>query len=186
MMKGEEARPGGSHEEGGPKLRSAGGSGMRIRPRRRCAGTRACRWAANGSSRGMGGPGMAGGNAPAARGGSQTTGSAARTGKTVDQLLAQNTKLSEQLQNLLGPGVNLQQAASGFKNLGQFVAAVHVSKNLNIPFDQLKAEMLKTGSLGKAIKTLDPKLSSAQVREEVRKAQQQARQDIRSSRQRPS
>lgn len=135
---------------------------------------------------GMGGPGMAGGNAPAARGGAPTTGSAARTGKTVDQVLAQNTKLSEQLQNLLGPGVNLQQAASGFKNLGQFVAAVHVSKNLNIPFDQLKAEMLKTGSLGKAIKTLDPKLSSAQVREEVRKAQQQARQDIRSSRQRPS
>jgi hypothetical protein len=32
-------------------------------------------------------------------------------------------------------------AESGFKNHGQFIAALHVSKNLNIPFDQLKAKM---------------------------------------------
>jgi len=39
----------------------------------------------------------------------------------------------ESSQRLLGnnpPGTNLQSAATGFKNLGQFVAAVHVSHNL--------------------------------------------------------
>jgi hypothetical protein len=33
------------------------------------------------------------------------------------------------------------QAAYGFKNLGQFVAATNVSQNLKIPFDQLKVQM---------------------------------------------
>jgi hypothetical protein len=41
--------------------------------------------------------------------------------------------------------------AQGFKNLGQLVAAVHVSHNFYIPFDQLKAKMIgpPTESLGK-------------------------------------
>src|SRR5512136_1599780 len=59
--------------------------------------------------------------------------------KTPSELLAHNTKLSSKLQSLLPPGTNLQTASQGFKNLGQFVAAVHVSHNLGIPFDQLKA-----------------------------------------------
>jgi hypothetical protein len=44
----------------------------------------------------------------------------------------------------------------GFKNHGQYVAAHHVSENLGIPFEQLKAKL--TGrhaeSLGKAIQEL--------------------------------
>jgi hypothetical protein len=58
---------------------------------------------------------------------------------------------------------------------------VHVSKNLGIPFDHLKAKM--TGedavSLGKAIQELKPE---AEAEAEARKAQQQARQDIKNSR----
>lgn len=135
----------------------------------------------------MGHPAMGGGqpatHAPGAPGAATKSTSATRSGKSVEELLQQNTKLSQNLQNLLGPNVNLQQAAAGFKNLGQFVAAVHVSKNLNIPFDQLKSEIMKEGSLGKAIKALDPSKTPQQIRTEVRKAEQQARQDIRSSRQ---
>src|SRR5215472_1208332 len=98
-------------------------------------------------------------------------------GSSVSDHLQDNTKLSSKLQSLLPAGTNLQQAAQGFKNLGQFVAAVHVSHNLGIPFDQLKAKMIgpPKESLGQAIHALKPAASS---KEEARKADKQAKQDM--------
>jgi hypothetical protein len=58
--------------------------------------------------------------------------------------LTNNTALQSKLTtNLtaLGYKGTVFQAAYGFKNLGQFVAATNVSKNLGIPFDQLKVQM---------------------------------------------
>jgi hypothetical protein len=58
--------------------------------------------------------------------------------------LTQNTALQSRLTtNLtaLGYQGTVFQAAYGFKNLGQFVAATNVSKNLGIPFDKLKVQM---------------------------------------------
>jgi hypothetical protein len=98
--------------------------------------------------------------------------------KTPGTLLTQNTKLAGKLSALLPPGTDLQTAASGFKNLGQFVAAVHVSHNLNIPFDTFKTEMLKDGSLGKAIKALRP---DADSKAETKTAQKQTDEDVRES-----
>lgn len=96
---------------------------------------------------------------------------------SVSDRLQDNTKLSSKLQGLLPPGTNLQQAAQGFKNLGQFVAAVHVSHNLGIPFDQLKAKMIgpPKESLGAALHALKPAASS---KEEAKKADKQAKQDM--------
>lgn len=96
---------------------------------------------------------------------------------SVSDRLADNTKLASKLQSLLPAGTNLQQAAQGFKNLGQFVAAVHVSHNLGIPFDQLKARMIgpPSESLGKAIQALKP---TANAKTEASKAQKQANQDL--------
>jgi hypothetical protein len=96
---------------------------------------------------------------------------------SVSTRLSSNTKLSSKLQGLLPPGTNLQQAAQGFKNLGQFVAAVHVSHNLGIPFDQLKAKVTGTGaeSLGKAIHDLKP---SADAKSEAKKAGKEADTDL--------
>lgn len=103
-------------------------------------------------------------------------GGSAKGGKTVGALLTQNTKLSSKLESLLPAGTNLQDASKGFKNLGQFVAAVHVANNLGIPFDQLKAAM--TGppakSLGQAIQQLKPDANS---KAESKKANQQAKDD---------
>lgn len=98
-------------------------------------------------------------------------------GGSVSQKLASNTKLAGKLQSLLPPGTDLQTAASGFKNLGQFVAAVHVSHNLGIPFDQLKSKMLgpPSMSLGKAIQALKP---TANAKAELKKAEHQAHQDL--------
>ena len=98
--------------------------------------------------------------------------------KTPGELLTQNTRLSSKLHGLLPANTDLQTAASGFKNLGQFVAAVHVSHNLGIPFDKLKAEMTGGSSLGKAIQTLAP---HADAKAEAKKAQKQADQDIKES-----
>ena len=96
---------------------------------------------------------------------------------SVSEKLSDNKKLAAKLQSLLPKGTNLQTAASGFKNLGQFVAAVHVSNNLGIPFAQLKAKMLgpPAESLGKAIQQLKP---TAQAKTERKKAERQAKDDL--------
>jgi hypothetical protein len=96
---------------------------------------------------------------------------------SISQKLASNTKLASKLQSLLPAGTDLNAAAAGFKNLGQFVAAVHVSHNLGIPFDQLKSKMLgpPSMSLGKAIQALKP---TANAKAETKKAEHQAHQDL--------
>ena len=98
-------------------------------------------------------------------------------GSSVSDHLEDNTKLASKLQSLLPAGTNLQQAAQGFKNLGQFVAAVHVSHNLGIPFDQLKAKMIgpPKESLGDAIHALKP---TANAKEEAKKGEKQAKHDM--------
>jgi hypothetical protein len=92
----------------------------------------------------------------------------------------------ESSQRLLGnnpPGTNLQSAATGFKNLGQFVAAVHVSHNLAFHFDQLKAKLTGSNpqSLGRAIHGIDPNLNAKTVKADVKTAEKQAKQDLESS-----
>lgn len=80
----------------------------------------------------------------------------------VQQKLAKNTSLQNKLLSRLPAGTNLLEAADGFRNLGQFVAAVNVSKNLDIPFDRLKANMVtKKMSLGQSIQDLRPASSAA-------------------------
>ena len=108
----------------------------------------------------------------------QDSGTSMETGrKTPGELLTQNTQLNSKLQSLLPPGTDTQAAASGFKNLGQFVAAMHVSKNLGIPFDDLKAKMTGSNavSLGKAIHEIQP---SVNAKEAAKEANRQAKQDI--------
>jgi hypothetical protein len=117
--------------------------------------------------------GNANGNANSAVGGGK---SAAASSPTT--VLTKNTKLDTHLTNLLqskgllAKGTDLKDACAGFKNLGQCVAAMHVSHNLNIPFACLSADMTGTApasgstcpsgtgaskmSLGKSIQTLSP------------------------------
>jgi len=128
--------------------------------------------------------GMRGAGGPKSDMGKRTSGTNRGKGtstpgtKTPGDLLTQNTKLASKLQSLLPAGTDLQGAAAGFKNLGQFVAAIHVSNNLGIPFDQLKEKMVGGESLGKAIQVLKPDVDA---KAEAKKAQKQAKQDIRES-----
>ncbi|MGE5109856.1 MAG: hypothetical protein ACM3JB_03290 [Acidobacteriaceae bacterium] len=102
------------------------------------------------------------------------------SGKTASDLLTQNTKLASNLEKLLPQGMTAQQACDGFKNLGQCVAAIHVSHNLDIPFADLKTKTTgsESVSLGKAIETLKP---AANSKAESKKAQKQASQDLNKS-----
>jgi len=79
----------------------------------------------------------------------------------VQQKLQKNTNLANKLQGRLPGGTDLMTASSGFRNLGQFVAAVNVSNNLGIPFAQLKTRMVDDGmSLGQSIQALKPTANS--------------------------
>jgi hypothetical protein len=90
--------------------------------------------------------------------------------KSPDQLLQQNSRLASRLKDL---GVS---SCAGFKNLGQCVAAAHVSRNLGIDFNSLKSDMSGGMSLGQAIHKLDP---NANAKQEAGKAKKQAQQDLR-------
>lgn len=111
-----------------------------------------------------------------ARGNSSKTETTVRTADAA-QHLQQQPQLASKLAALLPPGTNLQTAAVGFKNFGQFVAAVHVSHNLGIPFDQLRARMIGPNavSLGQAIQVLKP---TTNVEREVARAETEAREDM--------
>ena len=78
----------------------------------------------------------------------------------VQAKLQKNTNLAAKLTSRLPEGTDLMLASAGFRNLGQFVAAVNVSNNLKIPFTQLKTKMVTDGlSLGQAIQALKPTAS---------------------------
>jgi hypothetical protein len=96
------------------------------------------------------------------------------------QVLTENTHLSTRLQTMLPAGQSVESASAGFKNTGQFVAAVHAANNLNIPFDQIKARM--TGSeklsLGKSIQQLRPDVNA---KSEEKRAKRQAQAELEAS-----
>lgn len=91
-----------------------------------------------------------------------------------------NPQLTSRLQPLLPSGMTLATAAQGFKTEGQFIAALHVSQNLKIPFTQLKAEMVRPDhdSLGQAIHDLQP---SADAKAAVKTAEREAKADIKAT-----
>jgi hypothetical protein len=137
-----------------------------------------------GDSHDMGTPGNSGASSSKAAGNA--------SGRTPGELLTQNTQLATKLTNLLPRGTDLQTAASGYKNLGQFVAAVHISHNLGIPFDHLKCTELATAdacpspliqpakgtSLGGAIQTLKPSISTSESKAAAKQARKQASSDL--------
>jgi hypothetical protein len=120
-----------------------------------------------------------------------------RKGPTASEQLAangeQSKKLASQLQALLPPRTKLEDACTAFRQLGECVAALHVSHNLKIKFNCLKWDVtgLKPGSgnmsscsapeggkalsLAKAIQTLKPE---ADAKAEAKNAEKRAQEDI--------
>ncbi len=133
-----------------------------------------------GASSGMGHSGMGHSRTATSNHSTQSGGQTQSQTSSPKQLSNPNSKLSSNLQKLLPKGTTPQQACSGFKNLGQCVAAIHVSHNLGIPFSDLKTKMTGSNSesLGKAIQDLKPSTDSSA---EKKKAEKEAENDMNES-----
>jgi hypothetical protein len=70
-----------------------------------------------------------------------TTTATTTTLNPIAQKISSNRGLQPKVSALLPTGMTLNQASLGFKNQGQFLAALHVSRNLGIPFADLKTAM---------------------------------------------
>jgi hypothetical protein len=94
--------------------------------------------------------------------------------------ITNSAALSSHMQTLLGGGVPVSEASAGFASQGQFVSAVHVAHNMNIPFDRLKAAMTAKShfSLNKAILRARPDLDAKDVDENVKLAEKQTAYDF--------
>ncbi len=141
-----------------------------------------------------------GGNAPSMGKSANAHSSNAASSSSPTDLLTRNAKLDSTLtsklqsKGLIPAGADLKDVCSGFKNLGLCMASIHVSHNLNLSFDCVKADVTGTApaagatcpdgtgasklSLGKSIQTLKP---DANATAEVKKAQKAANADIRAS-----
>jgi hypothetical protein len=97
----------------------------------------------------------------------------------VQQELQRNTVLSNTVRARLPQGTDLTGAASGFRRLELFVATVHASNNLAVPFSELKRRIVGDGmTLGQAIQDMRPK---SRYWSEARRAEDDAASMIRTS-----
>jgi hypothetical protein len=125
-------------------------------------------------------------------GNSSTTGTGSSHQATISSVLDKNPAIGDKIVALTGDKLGAADACTGFKNLGQCVAAAHVSKNLpGMNFYCLRQAMTGTSagtsapasgctttgpmSLGKAIQKLDPQANSPT---ESKKATDEAQQDL--------
>jgi hypothetical protein len=95
--------------------------------------------------------------------------------------IAANPALVAKLTPLLPPNTTLADAAKGFKNQGQFIAALHAAKDQGVSFTDLKAEMTgpEHDSLGQAIHDLKP---AADGKAAAKTAEHEAHADIAATR----
>jgi hypothetical protein len=78
---------------------------------------------------------------PSTSTGTATTDTTTTQLNPIAQKIRSKTNLNSKVSSLLPQGMSLNQASKGFKNQGQFIAALHVSQNLGIPFADLKTAM---------------------------------------------
>jgi hypothetical protein len=95
------------------------------------------------------------------------------------QALYRNTVLADTLRVRLPEGTDMLAAAGGFRRLELFVATVHASNNLTVPFFELKRRIVNDGmTLGQAIQDIRPK---SRYWDEARRAEDEAAESIRMS-----
>jgi hypothetical protein len=126
---------------------------------------------------------------------SNSTANASSHQAMINDILSKNPAIGDKIATLTGDKLGAADACTGFKNLGQCVAAAHVSKNHpGLNFYCLRQAMTGipagssatsggctvTGpmSLGKSIQKLDPQADS---KTESRKAETEAQQDLKRS-----
>jgi len=93
-------------------------------------------------------------------------------------------QLNAKISALLPPHMTLDAASAGFRNQGQFIAALHVSHNLGIPFADLKSDMVtRHMSLGQSIHALS---TTVDAKHEAKKGETEATRDLKTATNRSS
>jgi len=94
--------------------------------------------------------------------------------------ISSKPQLEAKITAMLPKDMTLNQASMGFKNQGQFIAALHVSRNLGCDcFKQLQTDMTKKNmSLGQAIQDVK-KTANSTV--EAHRAETEANDDVKSA-----
>lgn len=101
------------------------------------------------------------------------------TPSVVQKDLERSDVLSNALRARLPQGTDLNAAAAGFRRLELFVATVHASNNVDVPFYELKRRIVNDGmTLGQAIQDILPK---SRYWDEARRAEDEAAAAIRTS-----
>jgi hypothetical protein len=107
-----------------------------------------------------------------------STATTTTTTNPIASRISRNPRQAARVEHMLPAGMTLATASRGFRNQGQFIAALHASQNHNIPFRDLRRAM--TGphamSLGQAIHTLRPSVNGTTAE---RRAHTQATADLR-------
>lgn len=153
-------------------------------------------FAQHGHAGGMGGGAMGAGMGHSSLGSSNSSShgnpnlSGSSHKATVNDVLSKNPAIGKKITALTGAS-SAADACTGFRNLGQCVAAAHVAKNLNGNFYCLRQAMTGTAaptgttctttgtmSLGKAIQTLYPQTNAST---QTKKGENQAKQDLKTS-----
>ncbi len=97
----------------------------------------------------------------------------------VQKELQRNLVLADSLRGRLPAGTDLHAAAGGFRRLELFVATLHASNNIDIPFSELKRRIVNDGmTLGQAIQDMRPK---SRYWQEARRAEDEAAATIRTT-----
>ena len=124
--------------------------------------------------------------------------SAPTSTQKISHVLAKNPVIGQKIVDLTGDSKGAADACTGFKNIGQCIAAAHVSKNISgLNFYCMRLAMTGTAlppnsniscnlpstfkpgvSLGKAIQTFDPQ---ADTKAETKKATTESQQDLKNS-----
>ena len=102
---------------------------------------------------------------------SSPQGDPATTVQSSESPAAENARLAA----IVPAGMSAQEACAGFRSTDECAATLHASQNLGVSFSELKSKVTGGQKLGAAIKALKP---DANVKAEVRKAEEQARADV--------
>ena len=101
------------------------------------------------------------------KGGNATAQSASEP-KAISTRISKNPHQLSRITAMLPAGMTLEEASAGFRNQGQFIAALNASKNQQIDFVQLKEAMTVDGlSLGQAAKQLRPESARSSTPEQT-------------------
>jgi len=129
-------------------------------------------------------PAAAGKSAHSTKSGSTSPSTTTPTGPStrlnpIAAKIASKPQLNARITAMLPKGMTLNQASRGFKNQGQFIAALHVSQNLGCDcFRQIKTDMTRRNmSLGQAIQDVK---KTANTPVEVHRAESETAHDVKS------